>query len=393
MNMRDLNLSKKAGVILVVAMTFGCGGGGGSSGGISAPVETPIASSSCMPFANGGTAPISSWSITGSSSPYNIQVTLDRTKLNQFKSSTDGCSISKYEISVVGGSKYIVFSSDPRPPIVSGWNQISSSNTYSYTSLNLSSYTQVSLCVRAFSNLSEESSWYCSAKSVPTSGGGGSPPVTDTTAPSAPSSLSLSVPNWSFGSTLYLNFTASTDAQSGISRYWTAILDSSMNQVSPDKEISKYSTSDSFNASSLTAGRTYNYAIMAENGAGLFSSIATAQFYKPIQVTVTLKYNSISAGGCNYPTTANCQSAPKTMFDTQLLSLKTSQYPSCTLTSLGGNTYELDCRSVQNCRAIPIGGYCGGMPATTYNGYCGPVHGAYVNSSSCGSWNPTIPAP
>lgn len=372
-------------------LSCGGGGGGGGSGGGEA-----ISPSSCKPFSS-GSAPVSTWSIAKNSSVYDIQLTVDRNKLNQFKSSNSGCSVTSYELSLVGGNKYIVFDSDPRPTVIDGWDTIGFSNSYTYNSLSLSSYTDVSLCFRAFSNLGEESSWYCSSKTVPTGSGTPTPTPTptptDTTPPSTPSNLSISA-YWSVGTTVYLNFTGSTDAQSGVSKYWTAILDSSMNQVSPDKQLSSYSTSDSFNTSTLTAGRTYYYAIIAENGAGLYSSIATVQFYKPVQVTVYIKYYSMGAGGCNYPTTYSCQSAAKTMFDTQLATLKSTQYPSCTLTSLGANTYELNCRTAQTCQVNPIGGYCGGMPATTYSGYCSAVHGTYV-SGTCGgsSWNPTLPSP
>ncbi len=383
---------KKLSLFMATISLVGCGSGGGAGGGS----DSPSSPSSCQPF-SATYAPVSSWTVTKNGAVYDIQVNVDRTKLNDFKSSNSGCSVSSYEMSVVGGYKFIVFDTDPRPTVVDGWDTVGFSNSYSYSGLSLSSYTDVSVCFRAFSNLNEESSWYCSGKTVPV---GSSPPPTppptpvDTTPPSTPSGLSLTVPNWSYSSTLFLNFSASSDAQSGIAKYWTAILDSSFNQVSPDKEVSKFATSDSFNASSLPAGQTYNYAIMAENGAGLYSSIATKQFYKPAQVTVYIKYYSISSGGCNYPTTYSCQSAAKTMFDTQLATLKTTQYPSCTLTSLGANTYELNCRPAQTCQAIPIGGYCGGMPATTYSGNCTGVHGVYV-SGSCGgsSWNPTMPNP
>jgi hypothetical protein len=250
--------------------------------------------------------------------------------------------------------------------------------------------------------LGEESSWYCSYRPVPSESEGTTPTPTpnpnpnpnstDKTPPSKPSGLSIGIPDWSKSNTLYLNYNASTDAQSGIARYWTAILDSSMNQITTDKEVSKYSTSDSFNASSLTAGKSYYYAIIAENGAGLYSSVATTQFYKPVQIKVSIKYYSMGTGGCNYPTTHSCQSSPKTMFDTQLATLKSTKYPSCKLTSLGANTYELDCQTAQTCQVNPIGGYCSGKPATQYSGYCSSVHGVYV-SGNCSSWNPTLPLP
>lgn len=387
-----LALIKRTVASLVAICLLGCGGGSSGGSGAAAP------SGSCTPSSS-YYAPVSSWTLTANSSLYDLQLTIDRSKLDQFKAWSSGCSVSKYEVSVVDGSKFIIFNTDPRPTIIATWRTIGPTDFYSFTGLNLSGSTYISICFRAFSQLSEESSWYCSNKAV--SSGSSTPTTTtttttlplDTSPPSTPTNLAIST-YWSTSNMAYLQFTGSSDAQSGIARYWSAILDSTFNQISPDKELSKFATSDSFDTSSLSSGRTYNYALLAENGAGLLSQMAYKSFYKPLQVTVYLKYSSIDSGGCYYPTTYACQTAAKTMFDTQLSSLKANEYSTCTLTSLGGNSYEINCRTAQNCRVTPIGGYCNGVPATQYSGYCGAVSGVYV-SGSCGasSWLVTLPNP
>lgn len=375
--------------ILVLASCNSSSGGGGAN-----PVLLD-----CTPFAPSSVSLVT-WTLNKSGSLFNSQVTINRTNLKQFTSSTTGCGVQKYEMSIVSDYHYIVFSDDPRPIILMNWMTIDDAkDIYDLSSLNFFNNTQVSLCLRAFSTTGEESSWYCNSKSITSNSTPTSTPVPtntpDSTAPSAPTNLSLSV-YWNFSNTVNISYTASSDSESGITRYWSAILDSDFNQITSDKELSMYSTSDSYNVSSLSAGQNYNYALVAENGAGLFSPVAIASFYKPIEVTVYIKYKSMGNEPCGeYPPIYNCQSQVKTMYDTQLLSLKQNKYPTCTLSSLGANTYEIDCRLANSCTVNPIGGYCGGTPTTTYNGSCNPVHGAYVTGSCSGltSWSPDMPNP
>ena len=374
---------KELGFLATLPLLISCGSGSGvgdsGSGGDFAP-------SNCKPYSS-TSAPVSSWTVTKNGSVYDIQVNVDRNKLSGFKSSNTGCSVTSYEVSVVGGYKYIVFDTDPRPTVVDGWDTINFSNSYAYNGLGLSSYTDVSVCFRAFSNLGEESNWYCSSKTVPTGGGSPPPPPppTDTTPPSTPSNLSVSV----IGTTIYLSFTGSTDAQSGISKYWTAILNSAMNQVSPDKQLSQFSTTDSFNASALPAGQTYYYAIIAENGVGLNSNIATKSFYIPINVAVTFRWEYEQVYNCNSNSIINNCSQAKTMKDTELLALKQDKYPSCALTSLGGNTYDLDCRTAQTWGSVVQQPSCGGTYPVRidYNPLWVP-HGISYITGGCATWLP-----
>lgn len=360
------------------------------------PSNTANTQTTCKPSSSYSS--LATWNITQvSTSYYNIQITVDRTKLNQFKSPDSSCSISKYEVSLTSQASSIIYSTSLRPTLIQGWSTLNSSNTYSYSSVNLSAYSYVSLCFRAFSTSNEESNWYCSTQAVPYT-----PPTpppaspTDTTPPTTPTNLSITT-YWSSSNNVTLSFTGSTDYQSGISKYWTQILDSSLNPVTSLKSIPSYSISDSTATSSLISGKSYYYSIVSENGAGLQSGIAIASFYKPLQVSVVFKYNSTSFGGqCyTYPTIYNCVSPAKTMFDTQLNTLKLSIYPLCTLTALSSTAYELDCRPMQTCNYSTSYGTCGGVPNSNYySAQCSAVSGVSV-SGSCGSanWNPAMPSP
>ena len=377
----------------ILAFCSGCEGGGGGEGSSSDSGSSgSVPPTSCVPYLD--SAPVSSWTIDIDGSFYDVAVNVDTVELAQFRNIQSGCSISRYEIALVAGNEYVVYTDDVKPSTVGSWRQIyTSSNEQLFNNANLASLSYASVCFRAYSNLNEESNWYCSAKAVPVSGGGGTP--TDTTAPTTPATLTATKPYWSTSSqTMTMRWAYASDTESGVAKYWGRISNSSMVQIGSDFAITGYSGSYSYNASLLTAGGTYYFSVAAENGVGLIGGFKSVSFYKPFQVTAYLKYNLYSGSGCIYPSLRNCTSANKVMYDTQLVDLRSTRYPTCTFTNKGASVYELDCQSSQSCHVTTYGGTCGGSPSNQYHGTCGAVYGVYVDTAtSCNPWNPTLSAP
>ena len=107
------------------------------------------------------------------------------------------------------------------------------------------------------------------------------PGVTDTTAPSAPATVYDGTDTNDDDTTtettqLSANWTASTDAESGIDSYWYAIGTTSGGTDVLDYTTNGTSTTVTKTSLTLTVGTTYYISVKAKNGAGLFSSVTTS---------------------------------------------------------------------------------------------------------------------
>ena len=249
--------------IFILILLMGCNGNKG--GGLSGPND-------CDPFTP-RYEHVSPMKLNKYDNIYFIRADYNSLNIESLVSVNDGCSVEYFEIAAVKNTFYYVWDEyEQQPEFLSDWVRVVNNQPVEFILDNVSGLTTISLCARAVSNLHEVSQWKCDSRNLSsattsitppssltpisnppgggTSGGsgtssGGSGGGTDSTAPSTPGSVVLS----NNVNSISISFNGSIDSESGVSRYWSAIFDSTFQQITNDKELSSSARSDAYSDS------------------------------------------------------------------------------------------------------------------------------------------------
>lgn len=315
-----------------------------------------------------------------------VKVAFTADALRNLRESASNCGESRQELFLISPPlkseiSYTVNLTNAVLTDLTYWQELKEDLSYTYNFTNSKTNGEFAICVRSSSSASLSSILFCKTASK-----------ADDSAPSAPSELTLSGGEYGTGY-VDLSFSPAIDLESKIIKYWTYILNEKRLAISPEKEVSPLLLKDSYPLANLQTGKSYFYAVRAENSSNLQSEEVLIEFYVPKKVSVDLKYNVMNISSCSDTASVLlCQKVPKTLLDTQVKQMQLKSYPKCNLINNGNNSYTIDCLGTQQCSSSVSLSSCNGITKNIASGSCKSptVDTSYLADSCAVEWNPSV---